>query len=91
MISDESKEDKETAAQQNHENLSIVRNLQYATRKQALLRAMGFFRLPAKLKDVVRTISRTAWGAQIKEEDVEAIIKTLSEVKEVDGKYILRK
>ena len=76
---------------QNSDKLRIIKNPLYSVRKQALLRAMGFFRLPAKLKDIVRTISRTAWGNTIKEEDVEDLIKTMSEVESVDGKYILRK
>lgn len=76
---------------QNSDKLRIIKNPLYSVRKQALLRAMGFFRLPAKLKDIVRTISRTAWGNTIKEEDVEDMIKTMSEVESVDGKYILRK
>ena len=52
---------------------------------------MSFFRLPAKIKDIARTISRTAWRDTIKEDDVEDIINTMSEVKSEDGKYILRK
>ena len=65
---------------------------QYTVRKQAILRALGYFRTPAKIKDVVRTISRTAWGDAIMEDDVEKIIKTLSEVECVDGsRYILRR
>ena len=69
----------------------IIKNPMYAVRKQALLRAMGFFRMPVKIKDIARTISRTAWGAVIKEKDVEEIINTIAEVESVDGKYILRK
>jgi hypothetical protein len=52
---------------------------------------MGFFRLPARIRDIARTISRTAWGATIKEEDVEDILNTLSDVESIEGKYILRK
>ena len=71
--------------------LKTINSPQYAVRKQAVIRAMGFFRQPVKVKDIVRTISRTAWGAAIKEEDVEEIIGTLSEVESVEGKYMLRK
>ena len=63
----------------------------YENRKQALLRAMGFFRSPAKIKDIIRTISRSAWGKPIKENDVIEVIKTIPEIDVVDGKYILRK
>lgn len=61
----------------------------YEDRKQALLRAMTYFRIPASIKDICRTISRTAWGDVIKEKDVEEIINTITEVDCVDGKYIL--
>lgn len=63
----------------------------YAERRQALLRAMGYFRIPANIRNIARTISRTAWGAVIKEDEVEAIIMTIPEIEYVDGKYILRK
>ena len=63
----------------------------YAVRKQSILRAMGYFRLPAKLRDIARTISRTAWGARIREEDVEDIISTMPEVETAEeGKYLLK-
>ena len=76
---------------QNSDKLRIIKNPLYAVRKQALLRAMGFFRLPAKLKDIVRTISRTAWGTIIKEDEVEEMINTMPEIESIEGKYILRK
>ena len=41
-------------------------------------------------KQMARTISRTAWGTVIKEDEVEAIIKTIPEIEYVDGKYILQ-
>lgn len=63
----------------------------YAVRKQALLRAMSYFRVPAMIMDIVRTISRTAWGAPIKEDDVEEIIRNVDEVEVIDNKYILKK
>lgn len=62
----------------------------YAVRKQAIIRAMGFFRIPADIKHLTKTISRTAWGATIKESDVKEIADTMSELKCVDGKYILK-
>ena len=71
--------------------LRILKSPLYAVRKQAILRAMSFFRLPAKIKDIARTISRTAWRSTIKEDEVEDIINTISEVESVDGGYILRK
>lgn len=79
-----------TGTKQEHDN-RITRSPLYAVRKQAVLRALGFFRLPARIKDIARTISRTAWGSTIKEEDVEDIIKTISDVESIEGKYILRK
>ncbi len=73
------------------DKLRILKSPLYAVRKQAVLRAMSFFRLPAKIKDIARTISKTAWRSTIKEEDVEDIINTMSDVESVDGGYILRK
>ena len=70
---------------------SVVKSPLYAVRKQAVLRAMGYFRLPAKITDIVRTISRTAWRADIREDEVEDVISTMSEIESVDGKYVLRK
>ena len=75
----------------NSDKHSILKNPLYAVRKQAILRAMSFFRLPAKIKDIARTISRTAWRDSIKEDEVEDIINTMSDVESVDGGYILRK
>lgn len=75
----------------NSDKLRIQKSPLYAVRKQAVLRAMSFFRLPAKIKDIARTISKTAWRSTIKEEDVEDIINTMSDVESVDGGYILRK
>ena len=63
----------------------------YAVRRHAILRAMDLFRAPANIRDIARTISRTAWRSVIKEDDVEEIIKTIPEIKYVDGKYFLRK
>lgn len=63
----------------------------YAVRRQAVLRAMEYFRVPTNIRDKARTLSRTAWGSVIKEDEVEAIIKTIPEIEYFDGKYILRK
>ena len=63
----------------------------YAVRRQALLRAMEHFRMPANIRDIARTISRTAWRSVIKEDEVEIIVKTIPDMECVDGKYILRK
>ena len=71
--------------------LRILKSPLYAVRRQAVLWAMGYFRLPAKLIDIVRTISRTAWGVTIREDDVEDVISTMDEIESVDGKYVLRK
>lgn len=73
------------------EKPEILKEPYYAVRVQAILRAMGTFRLPASVRDIARTISRTAWGAPIRERDVEEIINTIPEFESVDGKYILRK
>ena len=62
----------------------------YAVRKQAIFRALSLFRVPATIKEIVQTISRTAWRSDINEKDVKEIISTLSEVVFIDGKYILR-
>ena len=63
----------------------------YAVRRQAVLRAMDYFRVPASIRDIARAISRTAWRSVIKEDDVEEIVKTIPDIECVDGKYILRK
>ena len=63
----------------------------YAVRRQAVLRAMDYFRVPACIRDIARAISRTAWRSVIKEDDVEEIVKTIPNMECVDGKYILRK
>ena len=43
------------------------------------------------IKNNALTISRTALGTTIREDDVEEIISTIDEVESVDGKYVLRK
>ena len=72
--------------------LSEIKNSPlYAVRRQAVLRAMEYFRVPANIRDIARAISRTAWRSVIKEDDVEEIVKTIPDIECVDGKYILRK
>ena len=84
-------ENQDDNSKQNSDKTKVIRSPLYAVRKQAILRAMYFFKNPKSIRDISRTISRTAWGATIKENDVEEIINTISEVECVDGKYILRK
>ncbi|MBO4851533.1 MAG: hypothetical protein J5529_11655 [Prevotella sp.] len=93
LVSDTTANTTETDNSQNlsSNQLRIIKSPQYEARKQAILRAMGFFRKPAKIKDIVRTISRSAWGATIKDKDVEEIISTISEVESIEGNFILRK
>lgn len=72
--------------------LSEIKNSPlYAVRRQAVLRAMEHFRVPANIRDIARTISRTAWRSVIKEDEVEEIVKTIPDIESIDGKYILRK
>ena len=73
------------------ETSEIKKSPLYAVRRQAVLRAMEYFRVPANIRDIARTISRTAWRSVIKEDDVEDIVKTIPEIESVDGNYILRK
>ncbi|WP_027449528.1 hypothetical protein [Xylanibacter brevis] len=81
----------EELPKQHQDCLRIIEHPLYVVRKQAILRAMGYFRLPARIRDIARTISRTAWGAAIKEKDVEDIISTIDEIESVDDRYILKK
>jgi len=73
------------------ETSEIKKSPLYAVRRQAVLRAMDYFRVPASIRDIARTISRTAWRSVIKEDDVEDIVKTIPDIDCIDGKYILRK
>jgi hypothetical protein len=52
---------------------------------------MDYFRLPARIRDIARAISRTAWRSVIKEDEVEEIVKTIPDIECIDGKYILRR
>lgn len=92
-ITDSSKKDIETdnRTRLNRETSEIKKSPLYAVRRQAVLRAMDYFRVPASIKDIARAISRTAWRSVIKEDDVEEIVKTIPNMECVDGKYILRK
>ena len=73
------------------ETSEIKKSPLYAVRRQAVLRAMDYFRVPAGIRDIARTISRTAWRLVIKEDDVEDIVKTIPDIDCIDGKYFLRK
>ena len=75
----------------NRETSEIKKSSLYAVRRQAVLRAMDYFRVPAGIKDIAKAISRTAWRSVIKEDDVEEIVKTIPDIERIDGKYILRK
>lgn len=75
----------------NRETSEIKKSPLYAVRRQAVLRAMDYFRVPASIRDIARAISRTAWRSVIKEDDVEEIVWTIPEIEYFDGKYILRK
>ena len=92
-ITDTSKKDIETdnRTRLNRETSEIKKSPLYAVRRQAVLRAMDYFRVPASIRDISRAISRTAWGSVIKEDDVEEIVWTIPEIEYFDGKYILRK
>ena len=85
------KNEKDIRAKQGQKLSDIKKSPLYAVRRQAILRAMDYFRVPANIRDVARAISRTAWRSVIKEDEVEEIISTMSEIKNVGGKYILRK
>lgn len=92
-ITDTSKKDNETdnRTRLNQETSGIKKSPLYAVRRQAVLRAMDYFRVPASIKDIARAISRTAWRSVIKEDEVEEIVKTIPDIESIDGKYILRK
>ena len=92
-ITDTSKKDNETdnRTKLSRETSEIKKSPLYAVRRQAVLRAMDYFRVPASIRDIARAISRTAWRSVIKEDDVEEIVKTIPDIDCIDGKYILRK
>ena len=73
------------------ETSEIKKSPLYAVRRQAVLRAMNYFRVPANIRDIARTISRTAWKSVIKDDEVEEIVKTIPDLECIDGKYILQK
>ena len=75
----------------NNDTVDIQKDPLYPVRRQAVLRAMEFFRVPVSIKDIAKAISRTAWRAPIKENDVQKIVKTLSQIKCLGGKYYMRK
>lgn len=92
-ITDTSKKDTETdnSTKLSRELSEIKKSPLYAVRRQAVLRAMDYFRVPVSIRDIARAISRTAWRSVIKEDDVEEIVKTIPVIECIDGKYILRK
>ena len=92
-ITDTSKKDNETdnRTKLSRETSEIKKSPLYAVRRQAVLRAMDYFRVPASIRDIARAISRTAWRSVIKEDDVEDIVKTIPDIESIAGKYILRK
>ena len=92
-ITDTSKKDNETdnRTKLSRETSEIKKSPLYAVRRQAVLRAMDYFRVPASIRDIARAISRTAWRSVIKEDEVEEIVKTIPDIESIDGKYILRK
>ena len=81
-ITDTSKKDIETdnRTRLSRETSEIKKSPLYAVRRQAVLRAMDYFRLPANIRDIARAISRTAWRSVIKEDDVEEIVKTIPDI-----------
>ena len=92
-ITDTSKKDTETdnSTRLSRETSEIKKSPLYAVRRQAVLRAMDYFRVPVSIRDIARAISRTAWRSVIKEDDVEEMVKTIPVIECIDGKYILRK
>ena len=93
LITDTSKKTDVTdcGAKEGRNVSEILMSPLYAVRRHAVLRAMDLFRAPANIRDIARTISRTAWRSVIKEDDVEEIIWTIPEIEYIEGKYILRK
>ena len=91
-ITEASRKDAETdnSMKLSRETSEIKKSPLYAVRRQAVLRAMDYFRVPVSIRDIARAISRTAWRSVIKEYDVEEIVKTIPGMECVDGKYILR-
>ena len=92
-ITDTSKKDIETdnRTRLSRETSEIKKSPLYAVRRQAVLRAMDYFRVPVSIRDIARAISRTAWRSVIKEDEVEEIVKTIPDMQCIDGKYILWK
>ena len=92
-ITDTSKKDTGTdnSTKLSREPSDIKKSPLYAVRRQAVLRAMDYFRVPVSIRDIARAISRTAWRSVIKEDEVEEIVKTIPDMQCIDGKYILWK
>ena len=92
-ITDSSKKNTEldNRTKLSRETSDIKKSPLYAVKRQAVLRAMDHFKVPASIRDIARAISRTAWMSVIKEDDVEEIVWTIPEIEYIEGKYILRK
>ena len=92
-ITDSSKKNTEldNRTKLSRETSDIKKSPLYAVKRQAVLRAMEHFKVPASIRDIARAISRTAWMSVIKEDDVEEIVWTIPEIEYIEGKYILRK
>ena len=90
-ITDSSMKDTETdnRTKLSRESTEIKKSPLYAVRRQAVLRAMDYFRMLASIRDIARAISRTAWRSVIKEDDVEEIVKTIPNMECVDWKLLL--
>ena len=68
-----------------------ITDKQEAQRIDAVLKALHHFVKPATPRDIARTVSRSSWGGIIVEDTIEAILKRLPEVEEVNGgMYILK-
>lgn len=92
-ITDSSKKNTEldNRTKLSRETSDIKKSPLYAVKRQAVLRAMEHFKVPASIRDIARAISRTAWMSVIKEDDVEEIVWTIPEIEYIEGKYILQK
>ncbi len=72
-------------------SVSSMDKNQEQNRINAILRAMSYFYVPASIRDITRTISRTAWGGKILEDDVKKLIDKMDEIRvDEEGKYILK-
>lgn len=93
VITNDSDQNKEKRDYSKHQSYftRIKSDPLYAVRKQAILHAFSLLRVPATIREIARSISRTAWRAAINENEVKEILNTLSEVESKGDKYILRR